>query len=179
VLGAWTVTCIFHYRSWTGSIKPSMQHFQFCRVRLSLGILYVSILLSHPCYLCRVVAVKCSPVHLINDVIFSILEDRSAQYYCCVYMFILLKSVLRGVDGNLHFPLPSINKLNQTEPATFSIMSCWAFFGFCISLFYWFDWVWSWTVLDNTSNRPRPLGYLKLWSPHITFQTSLDKLKRK
>jgi hypothetical protein len=28
---------------WTGSIKPSLQHFQFCRVRLSLGILYLSI----------------------------------------------------------------------------------------------------------------------------------------
>jgi hypothetical protein len=25
-------------------------------------------------------------VHLINDVIFSILEDRSARHYCCVYM---------------------------------------------------------------------------------------------
>jgi hypothetical protein len=26
------------------------------------------------------------PVHLTNDVIFSILEDRSAQHHCCVNM---------------------------------------------------------------------------------------------
>jgi hypothetical protein len=29
VLGAWTVTCTFHYRPWTGLIKPSQQHFHF------------------------------------------------------------------------------------------------------------------------------------------------------
>jgi hypothetical protein len=33
------VVCIWQYRPWTGSIKPSLQHFQFCRVGLSLGIL--------------------------------------------------------------------------------------------------------------------------------------------
>jgi hypothetical protein len=32
-------------------------------------------------------AVKSLPVRLINDVIFSILEDRSARHYCCVYMW--------------------------------------------------------------------------------------------
>jgi hypothetical protein len=36
--------------------------------------------------------------------------------------------VLGGVDGNLHFPVPSMNRLNQTEPATFLILPCWAFF---------------------------------------------------
>jgi hypothetical protein len=41
--GAWTVVCTWQYRPWTGSIKPSLQHFQFCRVGLSLGILIVSI----------------------------------------------------------------------------------------------------------------------------------------
>jgi hypothetical protein len=35
--------------------------------------------------------------------------------------------VLAGVGGNLHFPLTSMNRLNQTEPATFSILSFWAF----------------------------------------------------
>jgi hypothetical protein len=50
------------------------------------GILFFTISLSHPCYLRRVAAVKSLPVHLINDVIFSILEDRSARHYCCVYM---------------------------------------------------------------------------------------------
>jgi hypothetical protein len=29
------------------------------------------------------------------------------------------KAVARGVDGNLHYPVPSINRLNQTEPARF------------------------------------------------------------
>jgi hypothetical protein len=33
-----------------------------------------------------------------------------------------------GEDGNLHFPVPSMKRLNQTEPATFSILPCWAFF---------------------------------------------------
>jgi hypothetical protein len=36
--------------------------------------------------------------------------------------------VLAGVDGILHLTVPSMNRLNQTEPATFSIMPCWAFF---------------------------------------------------
>jgi hypothetical protein len=33
-----------------------------------------------------------------------------------------------GMDGTLHFPLPSINRLNQTQLATFSSLSFWAFF---------------------------------------------------
>jgi hypothetical protein len=45
-----------------------------------------------------------------------------------VTYWILLKPVLGGVDGNLHFSLPSMNRLNQTEFATFSILSCWNFF---------------------------------------------------
>jgi hypothetical protein len=43
--------------------------------------------------------------------------------------WILLKPVLGGVDGNLHFPVPSMNRLNQTESATFSILSCRTFFS--------------------------------------------------
>jgi hypothetical protein len=38
-LGAWTVVCTVQYRPWTGSIKPSLQHFQFFRVGLSLRVL--------------------------------------------------------------------------------------------------------------------------------------------
>jgi hypothetical protein len=37
---------------------------------------------------------------------------------------ILLTPVLGGVDGNLYFLVPSMNRLNQTEPATFSILTC-------------------------------------------------------
>jgi hypothetical protein len=33
-----------------------------------------------------------------------------------------------GVDGSLHLTVPSMNRLNQTEPETFSILPCWAFF---------------------------------------------------
>jgi hypothetical protein len=41
VLG-WGRACTFHYRPWTGSIKPSLQHFHFCHV--FLWILIFSIL---------------------------------------------------------------------------------------------------------------------------------------
>ena len=34
----------------------------------------------------------------------------------------------RGVDDRLHLTLLSINRLNQTEPATFSVLLFWAFF---------------------------------------------------
>jgi hypothetical protein len=156
-----------------------------------------------------VAAVKSLPVHLIKDVIFSILEDRSARHYCNVYVFYVLflvssiwpfstwvvpvflleyclitlgiccllfklsfyvlsvicrlhnlrspfqirsylvppivfrlghtylftsnlyqfvlnvefcfKPVLGGLDGNLHSSVPSMNRLNQTEHAIFSI----------------------------------------------------------
>jgi hypothetical protein len=40
----------------------------------------------------------------------------------------LLKPVLGGVDGSLHLTVPSMNRLNKTEPATFSILPCLAFF---------------------------------------------------
>jgi hypothetical protein len=36
--------------------------------------------------------------------------------------------VLGGVDGCLHLKVPSMNRPNQTEPATFSILARWAFF---------------------------------------------------
>jgi hypothetical protein len=42
-----------------------------------------------------------------------------------------------GVDGSLHLTVPSMNRLNQTEPATFSILSFWAFFrDFCLLYFF-------------------------------------------
>jgi hypothetical protein len=64
-------------------------HFSVVKCFCSFGIIDTSsskcltILWSNPCYLCRVAAVKSLPVHLINDVIFSILQDRSARHYCC------------------------------------------------------------------------------------------------
>jgi hypothetical protein len=47
-----------------------------------------------------------------------------------------LKPVLVGVDGNLHFQVPSMNRLNQTEPATFSILPCWAFFRDSVYIYF-------------------------------------------
>jgi hypothetical protein len=35
-----------------------------------------------------------------------------------------IKPVLGGVDGSLHLTVPSINRFNQTDPATFSILPC-------------------------------------------------------
>jgi hypothetical protein len=77
--GTWTVVCTWQYRPWTGS----MQHFQFYRVRLSLGILislyfFATLALFVPYGGC-----KSRPVHSIRDVIFPILKDRSARHYCC------------------------------------------------------------------------------------------------
>jgi hypothetical protein len=37
---------------------------------------------------------------------------------------------------NLHFPVPSMNRLNQTEPATFSILPCWAFFRDSVFIYF-------------------------------------------
>jgi hypothetical protein len=56
--------------------------------------------------------------------------------------------VLGGVDGNLHFPVPFMNRLNQTEPATFSILPCWAFFR--DSIFIYFIWRLSWNLQCDT-----------------------------
>jgi hypothetical protein len=53
-------------------------------------------------------------------------------FKCCI----LLKPVLGGVDGNLHFQVLSMNGLNQTESATFYYFVVLGFLlGFCFSLF--------------------------------------------
>jgi hypothetical protein len=58
-----------------------------------------------------------------------------------VKCWILLKPVLGGVDGKLHFPVPYMNRLNQTEPATFSFLPCWAFFRDSVSIYFVRIWV--------------------------------------
>jgi hypothetical protein len=57
-------------------------------------------------------------------------------YYFMFKCWILLKPVLGGVDGNLHFPVPSMNRLSQTELATFSILPCWAFFRDSVFIYF-------------------------------------------
>ena len=41
-----------------------------------------------------------------------------------------------GVDGSMHFPLPSMDRLNQIESATFVILLFWAFFRGSIFLYF-------------------------------------------
>jgi hypothetical protein len=48
------------------------------------------------------------------------------------------------VDGNFNFPVSSMNRLNQTKPATFSILSRWAFF--MDSVFIYFKYVNIWNL---------------------------------
>jgi hypothetical protein len=40
------------------------------------------------------------------------------------------------VDGSLHLTVPSMNRLNQTESATFSILPCWAFFRDSVFIYF-------------------------------------------
>ena len=46
-------------------------------------------------------------------------------YYALFKWWIPLKPVLGGVDGSLDLPLPSMNRLNQNEPATFVFLLFW------------------------------------------------------
>jgi hypothetical protein len=51
----------------------------------------------------------------------------------------MLKPVLGGVDRSLHLIVPSMNRLNQTESATFLILPCWPFFR--DSYFLYFNYI--------------------------------------
>jgi hypothetical protein len=79
--------------------------------------------------------------HIEGSMITAVLKHlrmflNSKFHHFCVKCWILLKPVLGGVDGNLHFPVPSMNRLNQTEPATFSILLCWTFFKVSVFLYF-------------------------------------------
>jgi hypothetical protein len=79
-------------------------------------------------YTCHVIMITAIWTHLqmfLNSTIFV--------FKC----WILLKPVLGDVDGNLHLPVPSMNRLNQIDPGTFSILLFWtfirdSFFPYCI-----------------------------------------------
>jgi hypothetical protein len=47
-----------------------------------------------------------------------------------------VQPVLGVVDGSLHLTVPFMNRLNQTEPATFSILPRWVSLGLPISLYF-------------------------------------------
>jgi hypothetical protein len=66
VLGEWTINCIFHYRQWTGTIKPSFQQLHFFFVLcVFLGILYFSLFL-HFNWLLWIVSLHVTTNHMIK-----------------------------------------------------------------------------------------------------------------
>jgi hypothetical protein len=77
---------------WTGSTKPSLQHFQFCRVGLSLGILYLSILgfqgfskeLSHELYFLLGLMLQKHCLHILMT-------------HCCVKYFTYNKENIKNI----------------------------------------------------------------------------------
>ena len=50
----------------------------------------------------------------------------------------ILPPVLKGMDGSLHPSLPSMNRLNPTEPEDFQFCRLWHF-GSPISLTFWYQ----------------------------------------
>jgi hypothetical protein len=55
-----------------------------------LGILYFSLFYPPSALFVPCVGLKSGPVHTIRDVIYSILKDRSARYYCCACGILVL-----------------------------------------------------------------------------------------
>jgi hypothetical protein len=53
---------------------------------------------------------------------------NSKFHHCHDLMLNIASADARGADGSLHFTVPSINRLNQTELETFSILPFWTFF---------------------------------------------------
>jgi hypothetical protein len=79
---------------------------------------------------------KCSLGTINHNKITRELQTRFEGSIITVILTHLLEPVLGGVDGNLHFPVPSMNRLNQTKPAIFSILPCWAFFKDYVFLYF-------------------------------------------
>jgi hypothetical protein len=80
-------------------------------------------------------------IRLLRDKTIMIFMNTSAdvsKFKVLPFQFkcrILLKPVLGGVDGSFYFPVLSINRINQTEPTTFSILPFWAFFRYSYFLY--------------------------------------------
>jgi hypothetical protein len=71
-----------------------------------------------------------------------------------------------GVDGSLHFSVPYMNRLNQTEPATFSIVLCWTFFRdsyFSLYIFYRYGLF----ILNQKQQKTRCRCNIFKCAPHI------------
>jgi hypothetical protein len=62
--------------------------------------------------------------------------------FSCLNVEFYWSRVLEDVDGSLHFTVPSVNRLNQTEPVTFSILQFWTFFRDSYFLYLTSIYVW-------------------------------------
>jgi hypothetical protein len=71
--------------------------------------------------------------------------------------WILLKPVLWGMDDNLYFPVPSMNRLNRTEPASFS--NCYVWLSLEILFFSFFNNILSLIIFNNNKSI-----YTKKWN---------------
>jgi hypothetical protein len=88
------VTCTFQYRPWTGSIKPSLQHFQFCCVGLPFRdsvFLYfiVTSVLFVPCGGCK------RYTRTFNQwcYIFDPWRSFSTTLLLCIHVVLLVSSI--------------------------------------------------------------------------------------
>ena len=91
----------FQYLSWTGSIKPSLQHFHLCCVGWSERYPIVLFLSPQQRCLCRVAAVKSLPVHLIRAVIFrSFRIVQHSIYVVFVEQFSFIQDYLGSGGSN-------------------------------------------------------------------------------
>jgi hypothetical protein len=126
------VVCTWQYRPWADSIKPSPQHFQFCRFGLSIGILIFSILLPHQRCLCHVEDGKSRVVHLIKDVIFPILKDSSTRHYCCVCL--ILKFQLFGFFELVGSNIPTRIMFNRPK----DLLPAFLIIFFCLTPYLWY-----------------------------------------
>jgi hypothetical protein len=75
-----------------------------------------------------------------------------------------------GADFKIHLPVTSVDSLNQTEPATFSIVPCRAFFR--DSFFSLFEMYWSETVFTYKVN---VTWHLTPWSQNQEHASSEHK----
>jgi hypothetical protein len=107
VLAAWTVVCTCQYRPWTGSIKLSLQHFQFCRFGLSLGIHIFSI--CNPVVVGSILSLGKS-LQLMSDI------EVNAIYLSCThinYRLFRIRNILIIMHSNKMFHLSYFRTTNH------------------------------------------------------------------
>ena len=74
-----TVACTFHFRPWIGSIKPNLQHIQFCCFRLSVWVIYLCI------SLCILYKMNCIQLYFIKIFTFFCTKWSITFVYLLIY----------------------------------------------------------------------------------------------